>query len=407
MITQSTYPADPRVRRQAEVLDAAGYEVDIICTYLPNQIPIEKFGNITAHRSMMDKREESMAIYILKSFKFFFKAFIKLQKLHKQRNYSLIQVHNMPDYHIFIGLLQKFAGVPLVLDIHDIVPELFASKWSGKKSKYLLKVVTLVEKLSTKFAAHVITVTDKCKELLINRGVPDEKVTLVLNTPNRDIFKFDSTRNFNYINEDLRMLYHGTVAHRFGLHTAISAMPQILEKIPNSKFFIYGKYDTSYKQQLEELIKDLNLENNVFLGGRLSMEEVYEAIKNCHIGMVPYLNNEYMNLALSTKAFEYTGAGIPVIATKLEALSRTFTDDDLYYLNADSPAEIAQKAIYIATHPEENRMKALHANKTLESISWEVMAARYLNLMERLMENKKQVKVYPASQKEPKTSHTY
>lgn len=50
-------------------------------------------------------------------------SFLKLQK-----RYSAIEVDNMPDYLVFIGLAPKFIGARIVLYIFDNVPEYFAFK---------------------------------------------------------------------------------------------------------------------------------------------------------------------------------------------------------------------------------------------------------------------------------------
>lgn len=402
MITQSAYPNDPRVRRQAEVLNSAGIETDIICLKLDGQADREIFGLVTAVRILKNERQEKMIPYVLQTFVFFIKAFIEIQKLYKKRKYSIIQIHNMPDFHVFIAVLQKIAGVPVVLDIHDLTPELFSSKWSGFKHKILKSVVESAEKISCKFSSHVITVAPKCKEILVSRGVPPDKVTLVLNTPNKDIFNFDAGRRYEVINDNAKLMYHGTVAERFGLHLAVEALPAILKKIPGSTLNIYGKYDSSYQKRLENLIKDMGLEKNVFLNGRLTFEEIYKVIQKSDFGVVPYVNNEYMNLALSTKTFEYAACGLPVVATRLESLALTFPDNSLTYVS-DNSAEIAEKIIRLCRNPEERKSKAFKALEVLEDISWDVMSVRYLNLMRSLIKEK--AYVYPDRLKETEEAH--
>ncbi len=52
-----------------------------------------------------------------------------------------------------------------------------------------------------------------------------------------------------------RILYHGTIAERFGLHIVISSMSLVNEKIPGSVLCIYGKYDKSYKKKINRYDK--------------------------------------------------------------------------------------------------------------------------------------------------------
>lgn len=405
MITQSNYPADPRVRRQAEVLENAGYEVDIICLPQTGQSRVQSFGKITAYRILSDRRSETISTYLVQSVFFFIRAFFKLQQLSFSRRYDLIQIHNMPDWHVFTAFFHKVAKIPIVLDIHDLTPELFESKWEKKRRSGVYFMVKFAEKISCSFADKVITVTEGCKEILVKRGVPKEKITVILNTPDENIFKFDEKREFKDITNGVRLLYHGTVAERFGIHIAIEAMKEIIEKIPGSVFKVYGKYDESYKEFLEKQIVELGLENNVFLGGRHLLEKIYEFIKDSDIGVVPYMNNLYMNIALSTKTFEYAAAGLPVVATRLRTLALTFDDSTITYSEPDSITDLVEKVVALALDPQKRKAQALNARKSLASISWNVMAKKYLNLIDTSIADRKYFRKDMFSNATPKKNH--
>jgi glycosyltransferase involved in cell wall biosynthesis len=329
-------------------------------------------------------RQESMIKYLLISSIFFFLAFFKIQILHFKRRYSVFQAHNMPDHLIFIGIIQKIFGTKLILDIHDLTLELFEEKWPGKKNLFLKSVVKLIEKISCKIADEVLTVTKTCKERLISRGVPDKKITLVINTPNTEIFKYNSNKKYETINKNAKLIYHGTIAFRFGLHIAIEAMHIILEKIPLSTLNIYGQYDPHYKISLQERIKFLKLEDYVILNGIVDREQLPDLLYNSDIGIVPYLSNEYMNLALPTKAFEYIATGLPVVSTKLEDLSKTFSSESISYIDQHNPLQFAEKVIELCTDPIRRKNQADRAIEEMRLISGEVMSERYVLLLNKL-----------------------
>src|SRR5690606_34286510 len=167
------------------------------------------------------------------------------------------------------------------------------------------------------FSDEIITVTEECKKILISRGVPENKITLVLNTPPKKVFLFDTQRKFIQ-NKELKLFYHGTVAKRFGLHIAIGAVQILKRNLSDVKLYIYGKYDSEYKDELQYLIKDLDLEKDIYFGDFITPEEVYSILKQCDIAVVPYMETDYMHLSLSTKAFEYAAAGISIVCTRLK-----------------------------------------------------------------------------------------
>ncbi|MGD8306778.1 MAG: glycosyltransferase, partial [Ignavibacteria bacterium] len=137
MIAQASYPGDPRIRRQAEALEKAGFEVDILCRPSGAQKKVEKFSKVTAYRIINAPRQDSIVKWIYYSSLFFMMAFIKIQFLHVKRKYRVIQIHNMPDHLIFSAIVQKLLGVQLVIDIHDLTVEMFQEKWQGKKKSFI------------------------------------------------------------------------------------------------------------------------------------------------------------------------------------------------------------------------------------------------------------------------------
>jgi len=380
MIAMASYPGDPRIRRQAEALDEAGYEVDVLCRYSGKQPPIEKFGNVTAYRIMNAPSRENKIIYFLQSVLFLIVAFFRLLPLSIKRNYKVIQAHNLPDYLIFAGVLHKIFGVKLILDIHDPSVDLFEEKWPGKKNRLLKYIIKNAEKFSCKISDHLITVTNTCKERLVARGNSPKKITLILNTANENIFTFNNEREVKVINEGVNILYHGTIAERFGLHNAIRATKLLLKDIPDSILNIYGRYDNSYREKLEKIIVELELADNVNLYDKVTREQIPELINDHDIGIVPYLKTDYMNLALPTKAFEYIAAGLPVISTRLKDLSETFDNNCITYVENDMPKDISEAIKFLCINPIERIRRLIAAKQKLSDISGSVMRKRFVTL---------------------------
>src|SRR5262249_27780149 len=152
----------------------------------------------------------------------------------RERSYEVIQVHNMPDFLVFAGLFQKLSGKPVVLDLHDLSVELFRSKWGTRSSTLLEPLVRAVEKLSCSFADELITTSAGFKESLVRRGVREDKITLVLNTADSTIFSYQTNREFKAITRGVKLLYHGTVAERFGLLKAVEAVHLLQNLIPGT-----------------------------------------------------------------------------------------------------------------------------------------------------------------------------
>ena len=108
--------------------------------------------------------------------------------LHLKRAYDVVHVHNMPDFLVFSALFPKLLGAKIILEVQDVTPELMAAKAKGRQRKIVFRLATWQERISTAFAHHVITVGWPFEELLLQRGVPKEKITIILNSADPKLF---------------------------------------------------------------------------------------------------------------------------------------------------------------------------------------------------------------------------
>ena len=52
-----------------------------------------------------------------------------LMRRHVKARYQLIHVHSVPDFLVFAAWFPKLTGAKIILDIHDLLPELYAGKY--------------------------------------------------------------------------------------------------------------------------------------------------------------------------------------------------------------------------------------------------------------------------------------
>ncbi len=382
MVVLSHYPNDPRVRREAEALVEAGHKVDIICLRGLNEVEEELCSGVKVNRIMESKGKEKIIQYVMFSVHFFWKSMRSVNMLNSRNHYNLIQVHNMPDYLVFTTLRQKLQGIPVILDLHDIMKELFKSVWNKGIKKIFLPFIVLTEKISWNYADALITTSQGFKQCLIKRGVNEEDITLIFNTADLKIFNNPKTQWQQKI-MDPKLLYHGTVAERFGIHIAVQSVSLLKEKFPEIQFNIYGNYQPSYKEKLKKFINENRLEKNVFLHDFVSLEKIREIIRDSDFGVVPYLSDNFMDLALSTKTFEYVAMHLPVITSDIPSIRSIFNDDQVYFFKQGDAGNLAELINNLIINFDGIKQKVINASRVYEQISWQNMSKKYVNLVER------------------------
>ncbi len=382
MIAQSIYDFDPRIIRFTNALIEQNFQVEIICLRYEYQSKFDIVNGVKVHRIMKVFSQNKISSYLYHSLIFTFKAFLKCTSLTAGKNKpDFIHVHNMPDYLVFTTLIPKLRKVPVILDMHDLTLELFKEKWSERrfnKVKFLLK---FVERLSCNYVDHVITVTKECVDLLINRGLDPAKVSLIMNSAEEGVFCYDGNETNGHKKFHYKIVYHGTIAKRFGLHFFINSIPDIIKVIPQVEFHMYGALNDSYADELHALIKKLNLEKNVIFKKPIPYNEVHRMFKSYDLGIVTYELTEYMNLALPTKACEYASSGLPFIISELISVKTIFRRESVLYIDPENPKMISDIVINFYRHPEIGDKLSRNAYEDVSKISWSEMKQRYLKLI--------------------------
>lgn len=402
MITFDWYPFDPLVRRIAVAAVDEGHQVDVICLRQKQEQRYEECDGVRVYRLPMDRGYgQSLLLTLLVWFWFTLRAGFKIAGLHFKRRYHVIHVHNMPDFLVFSALVPKLFGAKVILHVQDVSPELMASKARGRTRKIVNRLAIWEEKISTAFANHVITVGWPFEELLLQRGVRKEKLTIILNSADPKIFPQErQSPPFGGIPDSDRpliLMYHGTVAERNGLDIAVRAFALALAQAPHLRFHIQGRGE--YIPVLQELARELGVLDRMRFTPPRPPEQIVDFVVEGDVGIIPYRNNDgFMELILPTKAYEFSWMHRPMIVSDTAAIRSMFRPESLLLCDPSRPESFAEAIVDLYTHAEKRVALAANAAQDYQAFQWENMAERYRTLLKSL--SGKQLK---AEQKELST----
>jgi len=385
IVAKYRWPMYSRLRQQATALAEAGFDVDILCLRADGQPAKEQSERITVYRVAGDRSRDGFLKYLWATFCFTSGAFIRLNRLLFRTSPDVLVVHTLPEFMVFVGAFHKLQGRPVVLDCVDLSVEIFDSKWGAGRLAVLKPLVRLYEKLSCSFADRILAASDGFRQRLLERSVDPGKITVMMNSADTRVFKFDAKRRFEKIEKQARLFYHGTVAARFGLAEAVEAVAVLQDRIPGTSLHIYGRQHSDYRKLLEKRIEELNLAGKVFLGSLQPHEEIYRLIRRSDIGVVPYRSDDFMNLALSTKMFEYAAAGIPIVSSRLRPAESIFDDKCVAYTRPGDPEDLAYKIERLCLDPRLRKSQVKAARKAHADVCGTVMAGRFLDLVRGLL----------------------
>jgi glycosyltransferase involved in cell wall biosynthesis len=257
MVAYTFYESDNRVRRYAETLIKAGNKVDAIVLRKQGQKSYEIIEGVHVHRIQKRvKNEKHPLTYLKRLVTFFMLSTWVLTLRHLRARYEIIHVHSVPDFQVFATLIPRLMGAKVILDIHDIVPELYASKFKVSQHSFLFRLLLLVEKWSVTYSDHVIIANHLWHERLARRSGRPERCSTILNYPDPTIFR----RRLRTVTTDnwFIMCYPGTLSAHQGVDLVISAMARLGNKAPKLKFLILG--DGAERDRLKAMASEHGLE---------------------------------------------------------------------------------------------------------------------------------------------------
>jgi glycosyltransferase involved in cell wall biosynthesis/peptidoglycan/xylan/chitin deacetylase (PgdA/CDA1 family) len=383
MLAYTTYESDNRVRRYAETLARRGDLVDVIAVSgTTSSQPVEEINGVTVYRVQNRKfNERSKWTYAWRLLRFQLKSSAFLRKLHRRNRYDVIHVHNMPDFLVFAAWSPKLAGAKIILDIHDIVPELFANKFKTKLKSTYVGLLKLVEKLSVGFADHVIVSNHLWRDTLVARSVPDAKCSVLLNHVDPGIF-FQRARTRT--DEKVVVIFPGSFQWHQGLDIAIEAIAHVRQEIPNVEFHLYCGAGGDLELSLKRLVERLDLNGCVkFLPG-VSLDEIADVIVNADIGVVPKRADSFGNEAYSTKIMEFMSQGVPVVASRTKIDAFYFEEGDVHFFKSGDSLAMAQAILDVLKDKHLRGNLVARGHDYVKRHSWDQKKKEYLDLIDDL-----------------------
>jgi len=367
VLLHAYYLDDTRVKRHCEWLASNEKHVSVICLNKGGESAREHVNGVDIVRAPVARSKlKSKIFYLIEYFLFFLYCFFKSAVVSFRKKPSLIIVNNMPNALVFTAIVPKLFGVPILLDVHDLMPEL-ADIVFEKKATILKKILFIEEKLSFLFASHLMTVSFPVKRLLNKRSKYDFFV--VHNSP----YQLPQKRKEE--GSTHKIVFHGNIHERYGLQRIIEPLSNIRKNNTDFSLEIHGK--GPYVETLEKLIAPLDFVN--FHGG-FKPEQVPGILEEATLGVVMNFPNHSNDFALPVKMLEYIANNVPVICPKLPVLEEYFSEDSVFFFDDDNDLEAVLKLAI--ENKELRKIKAEKAFAQYKKISWENEKHHYLKYVE-------------------------
>lgn len=384
VIRQFYVPLDARVRREVEALASAGHDVDVVCLRGPGEDFHERIGRVTLWRLPFRRRRGTPGRYFLEYAMFLLAAALACTVLHLRRPYDLVQVNSLPDILVFSAVVPRALNARVLLDLHECMPEFFASKFGTELDGTATKTIAWLEQVSIGFADAAITCTEQMRQTFISRGTPEAKIGTILNGSDEKVFDPDLFPPALPTPERFHLISHGSVEERYGLDTLLRAVALLESEIPELTVAIYGA--GSYLGDLRRLTHELGITDKVYFSdGFVPLPELVKAIAGADAGVVAMKRDAFRDLTLCNKMYDFIAMRKPAIVSRTQAVTEYFDESCFQMFEAGDEQDLARAVRELHGDADLARRMVEQASRVGTIHSWPGQRTRYLEIVDRLV----------------------
>ncbi len=212
-----------------------------------------------------------------------------------------------------ISICQYF-DVPFVFEVRDLWPEAMVNIGALKNPLGIWWLRRMAKKIYTA-ANEIVALSFGMKEGIIQAGVPDERITVIPNASDLDVFRPDldgsAWRKKLGLRDRFSAIYFGAMGLANGLEYAIEAARILAERGKNHiAIVLHG--DGSKRPELERMVRRYRLENVIFNDLVPDKNEVAQIVAGCDVCMTIYLATKEYTWS-PNKMFDGLAAGKPIL----------------------------------------------------------------------------------------------
>ena len=254
--------------------------------------------------------------------------------------------------------------VPHVFEIRDLWPASIVSTTSMKKGR-TYRILESIELNLYKRSSMILSLTQSFKTDLLSRNVPEDKINIVINGANLDLFsphdKDSEIQAKLGLKNRFVIGYLGTIGLASGLENMVSAA----ELVKNTPITFYLVGAGALQNELKKQAREKNLDNIIFAGRQLK-EDMPKYWSVCDVSLIHLRDSDVFKTVIPSKIFESMAMGLPIIYSVPQGEGSAIVErhNAGIIVPPGNPKALAEAAIQLMNNPEKRQ---LYANNSLSA----------------------------------------
>lgn len=279
-----------------------GYKFNLYKSEILDEVEVFRVPLFPSHDQSTFKRIITYLTFSITSFIF---------GISLSRKVDLIYAYHPPNVGLVAYLLSKIRKIPYVHDVQDLWPDTFLSTSMIKKRK-VLNLIDFFTQFIYRKASSIIAISPGFKDKLIQRGIKEEKVTVIYNwCDEKNINNYNQNDNKFLSKEKFNIVFAGNIGKAQDLRSVMKAAKELQNLNKNIRFSLIG--DGVELKELEEFKKEKNIENVEFIP-RVSSNEIGAYLSSADVLLVHLKDDSLFKITIPSKVQAYLSSGKPILS---------------------------------------------------------------------------------------------
>ena len=376
---------DRRVWREACALRDAGYDVVVAGPAAPGDGSIQRLDGIEV-RTYRPAPERSSALGFVYEYGYSFARLASVVgSVARRRNLVAVQVCNPPDIFFPLGWLLHRRGVRFVFDQHDLVPELFRTRF-GDRLPWIGRLLRWCEQATVDVADHIVTTNESYRSLVSERtGRAADDFTVVRNGPELATMTAGVDQPALRQGAARLVVWFGNMGPSDGLDGALDTVAELVvnRRRVDTHFAFVGRGEVL--EAMKARAVELEIDHAVTFTGWVDDELAFAYLSTADIGFSADPPGPLNDVSTMNKTLEYMAFGLPVAAYDLPE-TRVSAGDGARYASCGTPQGMADVLDELLDDAELRAELGRRGRARIEhDLAWDHQAHRYVSVYDSLL----------------------
>ncbi|GAA1610388.1 glycosyltransferase family 4 protein [Nonomuraea maheshkhaliensis] len=370
LVENLSVPLDRRVWQESTALRQAGWEVHVICPKGVKQDTEAEavIDGVHIHRYPLRAATGGPAGFLREYGSALWHTFRLARRLGR---FDVVHGCNPPDLFFLVALAMRRRGTRFVFDQHDLVPELYLSRF-GRGRDLLFRAVSWMERMTYRAAHVVIATNESYRQIALSRGGKrPEEVFVVRSAPVVERFHQVPPDASVRRGKPYLLCYLGVMGPQDGVDYALRSLARLRDEHGRADWHavFVGGGDTF--DAMVGLAHELGLDDCVEFTGRIPDEDLMRYLSTADVCLSPDPLNPLNDVSTMNKVMEYMAMSRPIVSFELRE-ARVSAGEAALYAPANDESEFAKLISRLLDDPEERRrMGEIGRERVAGPLSWE------------------------------------